>query len=104
MAEGEGFEPPRPFGRQFSRLLPCAVGPSLHSVRTEWTDRPPPMRQTIESSHRTNGLWGDGPESSRWEGPRVNKTGGPDLNTSMDNSQIAPGARERWRGVLDGRS
>ncbi len=24
-AAGEGFEPPSPFGRQFSRLLPCSV-------------------------------------------------------------------------------
>jgi hypothetical protein len=31
MAEGEGFEPPCPFERQFSRLLPCSVRLSLHS-------------------------------------------------------------------------
>src|SRR5262249_49233142 len=65
MAEREGFEPPSPFGRQFSRLLPCAGRLSLRSVRTERADRPPLLRQTIESSQPTNGLWGDGPEWSR---------------------------------------
>src|SRR5262245_7591061 len=65
MAEGEGFEPPSPFGRQFSRLLPCAVRLSLRLVRTKRANRPPLMRQSIESSQRTNGLWGDRPESSR---------------------------------------
>jgi hypothetical protein len=57
-AEGEGFEPPCPFGRQFSRLLPCAVRLSLRLVPAKRAERPPVIRRTIESPRLPNGFMG----------------------------------------------
>lgn len=78
MAEGEGFEPPSPFGRQFSRLLPCAIRLSLRLVRTKRTERLPLIRRTIESSQLPNGFFG------RWTGVEPAKTGHASIR------QVAP--------------